>query len=525
MRYIQQSEAGLGLVFISNLISRSAQTLQLGMKVTMTILRMAQLSGKLALRTSAKAAAALAKSRLAQKLAETNTGKAVQAGAHNLKSKVRDVKKGINDLKNQSRLSKMMNAFKERHEKFSRFRRDPFSLKKRRKDLLVKLKKSKVMKPVNVIFRPIDIVKRLLGYLLAGVMAFVSALMNALMIMCLIFIILAILVCVISGIVSAIIGLFDFSTNDTEIKEAAFAKIKECYEAQNQQITEMQDGRYRSFTIQYETIKDFDAYNKEENKPTEPFTETTNSAELLCMATVYFDFDLSDAGKDKVVDYIEKLYNGSHLLSVVETPYTYTDEEGNEYTVIDAQATLTTYYFNSLFDCQLTSSSNGVLAGTEISEKVWNYFRSIGYSEQATAGIMGNMYQESGMDPTRLQNGVGPAAGICQWENYSSRSGRWATLNSFATSKGKSWTDLQCQLDFLVWELNGGDSTCKSIMNRNYGGLENFKRTTDITWAVEAFEKSFERAGKPNMARRVTQANAYYNMYKGREVQTEETDS
>lgn len=334
--------------------------------------------------------------------------------------------------------------------------------------------------------------------------------------------IIAILVCVISGIVTAMIGAFDFSANEDEIIKASFAAIKECYDAQNQQITDMNDGRYRSFTIQYETVKDFDLYNQEDHKPESPFVETTNSAELLCMATVYFDFDLEEAGKEKVVDYIKKLYNGSHLLSVVETPHTYTDEEGNEYTVVDANATLTTYYFNDLFECSLTSSSGGVLSGTEVAEQVWNYFRSLGFSEQATAGIMGNMYQESGMDPTRIQNGGGPAAGICQWENYSTRSGRWGRLNSRAQAEGKSWTDLKVQLDFLMWELQGGDTTCRSIMNNRYGGLENFKRTTDVAWAVEAFERSFERAGKPNMSRRITQANAYYNMYKGREIQTEE---
>lgn len=125
------------------------------------------------------------------------------------------------------------------------------------------------------------------------------------------------------------------------------------------------------------------------------------------------------------------------------------------------------------------------------------------------------------MDPTRIQNGGGPAAGICQWENYSTRSGRWGRLNSRAQAEGKSWTDLKVQLDFLMWELQGGDTTCRSIMNNRYGGLENFKRTTDVAWAVEAFERSFERAGKPNMSRRITQANAYYNMYHGREIQTE----
>lgn len=524
-RYMQQSDAGFGAVFLTTLLRRSVQVLRMGMRLGMKTLRMAALSGKLVMRGAAQAAARLAKTQLAQKLAQTKAGQAAQTltqGAKRGAEKAAKHRAALKDRYHRSRIGKIMDAFQRRHEQFRKFTKDPFSLKKRRRDLLLSLKKSKAARPVMAAVKPIQVIKSALGYLLSGLMAAASALMTVVMIACALFLIIAILVCVISGIVTAMIGAFDFSANEDEIIKASFAAIKECYDAQNQQITDMNDGRYRSFTIQYETVKDFDLYNQEDHKPESPFVETTNSAELLCMATVYFDFDLEEAGKEKVVDYIKKLYNGSHLLSVVETPHTYTDEEGNEYTVVDANATLTTYYFNDLFECSLTSSSGGVLSGTEVAEQVWNYFRSLGFSEQATAGIMGNMYQESGMDPTRIQNGGGPAAGICQWENYSTRSGRWGRLNSRAQAEGKSWTDLKVQLDFLMWELQGGDTTCRSIMNNRYGGLENFKRTTDVAWAVEAFERSFERAGKPNMSRRITQANAYYNMYKGREIQTEE---
>ena len=125
------------------------------------------------------------------------------------------------------------------------------------------------------------------------------------------------------------------------------------------------------------------------------------------------------------------------------------------------------------------------------------------------------------MNPIALQNGIGPAAGICQWEKFQDPNSRWGRLNAYAESQGKSWMDLQCQLDFLMQELNGADATTKAIMDRDYGGLENFKRSTDINWAVEAFERSFERAGIPNMQARYTQANAYYAMYHGREVVTD----
>ena len=52
---------------------------------------------------------------------------------------------------------------------------------------------------------------------------------------------------------------------------------------------------------------------------------------------------------------------------------------------------------------------------------------------------MGNIDQETGgtFNPEMLQNGKGPGAGIFQWENYSSKSDRWAGLNEFASSLSK----------------------------------------------------------------------------------------
>src|SRR5699024_7226337 len=139
--------------------------------------------------------------------------------------------------------------------------------------------------------------------------------------------------------------------------------------------------------------------------------------------------------------------------SIATQTYNFTDEEGNQYTVVDADVTLTTYYFNGLFDCQLTDSY-GTLSGTTTTMQIWNYFRSAGFSEESTAAIMGNFYQESGCDPTCIQgNGAGPAAGIAQWENINTQTGRWKLLYDYCAARGKDWTDLQCQLDYLIDEM------------------------------------------------------------------------
>lgn len=61
------------------------------------------------------------------------------------------------------------------------------------------------------------------------------------------------------------------------------------------------------------------------------------------------------------------------------------------------------------------SNQNQIDNATEI----WNFFRSRGYSEQATAALIGNAQHESYLNPAQWQNGVGAttgAYGLWQWD-------------------------------------------------------------------------------------------------------------
>ena len=141
----------------------------------------------------------------------------------------------------------------------------------------------------------------------------------------------------------------------------------------------------------------------------------------------------------------------------------------------------------------------------ETTQNVWQFFRNRGFSEEATAGIMGNLQQESGIDPTRSQNG-GPAKGIAQWE-----SGRFNNLKDYAASRGTDWTDLDTQLSFIIIELNGLNNFWKGVKD-----LREFRLLTDCQLATEIFEKSFERAGEPNMEARYEYANYYLQQFAGK---------
>lgn len=129
------------------------------------------------------------------------------------------------------------------------------------------------------------------------------------------------------------------------------------------------------------------------------------------------------------------------------------------------------YYFNT-DSSSISCSSSSTLVGSDNVQKAFYYFTGKGLSDFQSAGIVGNLMQESGVDPTNVQpNGAGH--GIAQW----SEPGRWDKLLTYASSQNKSPTDLGLQLDFLWYELS---TTYPSV-------LSNLKTTTNVDVAVNQF--------------------------------------
>jgi hypothetical protein len=75
---------------------------------------------------------------------------------------------------------------------------------------------------------------------------------------------------------------------------------------------------------------------------------------------------------------------------------------------------------------------------SDTAKAVWTFFTGKGFTQECTAGIMGNLQQESGMDPTKYQSGGGVGRGICQWTVGSDR---FKNLEAHAKSNGKDWKD------------------------------------------------------------------------------------
>lgn len=140
--------------------------------------------------------------------------------------------------------------------------------------------------------------------------------------------------------------------------------------------------------------------------------------------------------------------------------------------------------------------------GSTTQEKVWNYLRGKGLSEHAVAGIMGNIERESRFLPNAKEpNGTG--IGLVQWSF-----GRADNLRNFAKRRGKSWADLNTQLDFLWQELQTTER----------GALNALKASGSVIGAADAFQRKFERAGVVAQGQRNSAANKYYKQFKGTNV-------
>ena len=155
--------------------------------------------------------------------------------------------------------------------------------------------------------------------------------------------------------------------------------------------------------------------------------------------------------------------------------------------------------------CAVTDSTSGEPIA-EVSEAVtenandkiaFDFFLAKGLTPVQSAGIIGNLDQESSMDPTVSQFGGGPGRGIAQW----SAGGRWDTTPNanvvwYAAKTGQGKYDLNLQLEFIWWELN----------NVGYG-FSDLKAATTVPKAVYAYQNKYEICGACDASNRLAHAD------------------
>lgn len=83
----------------------------------------------------------------------------------------------------------------------------------------------------------------------------------------------------------------------------------------------------------------------------------------------------------------------------------------------------------------------------ERSKYIQQKLMSMGFTASAAAGVVGNLVQESGLRTDAIGDN-GTSGGLAQWHNE-----RLDALKRFAAARGKKWTDLDTQIEFLAKEM------------------------------------------------------------------------
>lgn len=168
------------------------------------------------------------------------------------------------------------------------------------------------------------------------------------------------------------------------------------------------------------------------------------------------------------------------------------------------------------------------LSGSNNEQKIWNYLYTKFGNAFGAAGMMGNLYAESALQPKNLQNSYekklgytddtyvaavdsgtymnfvkdSAGFGLAQWTYWS----RKQNLLNFCKSKKTSIGDLEMQLDFLLKELS-----------ESYGSvLSTLKTATSVTQASNAVLLNFERPADQSVSvqnKRASYGQNYFNKY------------
>lgn len=176
-----------------------------------------------------------------------------------------------------------------------------------------------------------------------------------------------------------------------------------------------------------------------------------------------------------------------------------------------------------------------MLIGKNNEEKIWNFlYEKIG-NTYGTAGLIGNLQSESGLNPCNMENSYERKLGftdetyvqavdngtytkeqfiydqvgfsICQWTYWS----RKKAFYEYVKSKGVSIGDLEASLEFLYQELS---TSYKGV-------LSTLKNATSILEASNAVLLDFERPADQSVSvqnYRASLGQKFYDQYAGKNV-------
>lgn len=162
----------------------------------------------------------------------------------------------------------------------------------------------------------------------------------------------------------------------------------------------------------------------------------------------------------------------------------------------------------SIFDPDNFASNNNGSSGIEgVPGQIYDFLLQKGVPPVGAAAILGNIQGESSFNSS-VVNSSG-YSGLCQWGG-----GRLSNLKSLADSKGKDWTDVEVQLEFLWQELCDSYSSVKDVIMAA-------TQESDMEYATWYFGRYYEifftgtwPSSKDQTAVRYQYAQEWYEKYK-----------
>lgn len=159
---------------------------------------------------------------------------------------------------------------------------------------------------------------------------------------------------------------------------------------------------------------------------------------------------------------------------------------------------LTLSYENSMDEIEnqeIEEAAGGDVSGNTTEERIWNFLRANGFTAEAAAGAMGNMFAESGMIVDVEEYSGGGGYGLCQWTGS-----RRTDLVNWCKNNGYGYNTLEGQLNFLVYELKA----------RNQLSL---RELTNVEEATRRWLTDFEVAGIIRWNVRINAAMDYWSRW------------
>ena len=132
----------------------------------------------------------------------------------------------------------------------------------------------------------------------------------------------------------------------------------------------------------------------------------------------------------------------------------------------------------------------------ERSKYIQQKLMSMGFTASAAAGVVGNLIQESGLRTDAIGDN-GTSGGLAQWHNE-----RLDALKRFAAARGKKWTDLDTQIEFLAEEM------CTSYAD-TYAKMQSAE-LPEIAGQIMTDEYEKPDSASANYAQRQANARAAY---------------